>query len=76
MSYTPLSAILFILVVGAATTLTVLFWASRHGHFRNLKSGAYVIFDDDEPVGEPQDQILRSPPERSSAPSETDGASA
>jgi hypothetical protein len=25
-----------------------------------LQSGAYVIFDDDEPVGTPQDQLFRS----------------
>lgn len=55
MTYTPLVVILLVLVIGAATTLTVLFVASRRGYFRNLKSGAYVIFDDDEPVGVPQD---------------------
>jgi len=56
MTYTPLVVILIVLVIGAAATLTVLFTASRHGYFRNLKSGAYVIFDEDEPVGTPQDQ--------------------
>jgi hypothetical protein len=61
MTYLPLLAILLVLVIGAATTLTVLFYAGSHGYFRNLKSGAYVIFDEDEPVGEPQDQWFRSP---------------
>ena len=59
MTYTPLAAILAVLVFGAAVTLTILFYASQHGYFRNLKSGAYVIFDDDEPVGQPQDQLFR-----------------
>lgn len=59
MTYQPLLAILLVLVIGAATTLTVLFYAGSHGCFRNLKSGAYVIFDEDEPVGEPQDQFFR-----------------
>lgn len=59
MTYTPLAVILLVLVIGAAVTLTILFYASQHGHFRNLKSGAYVIFDDDEPVGQPQDQLFR-----------------
>lgn len=60
MTYTPLVVILIVLIVGAATTLAVLFVASRRGYFRNLKSGAYVIFDDDEPVGEPQDQFFHT----------------
>jgi hypothetical protein len=59
MTYSPLVAILAILVIGAAVTLTVLFRASQTGHFRNLKSGAYVLFDEDEPLGEAQDQLFR-----------------
>jgi hypothetical protein len=58
MTYTPLVVILLVLVIGAGITLSILFYASRHGYFRNLKSGAYVIFDDDEPVGQPQDQFF------------------
>jgi len=58
MTYTPLVVVFLVLVIGAAVTLTVLFSAQRHGYFRNLKSGAYVIFDDDEPVGQPQDQFF------------------
>ena len=61
MSYTPLITILLLLVIGAAITLTVLFYAHEQGYFDNLKSGAYVIFDEDEPVGEPQDQFFREP---------------
>jgi hypothetical protein len=56
MTYTPLVAVLAALVIGAATTLTILFAAARRGAFKNLRSGAYVIFDEDEPVGTPQDQ--------------------
>jgi hypothetical protein len=59
MSYASLTVILLVLVIGAAVTLTVLFRSSRKGHFRNLKSGAYVIFDEDEPLGEAQDQVFR-----------------
>jgi nitrogen fixation-related uncharacterized protein len=59
MTYTPLAAILAVLVIGGAVSLMILFYASQHGYFRNLKSGAYVIFDDDEPVGHPQDQLFR-----------------
>jgi len=62
MSYTPLVAILIVLVVGATITLGVLFWSAQNGEFHNLKAGAYVIFDDDEPVGESQDHVLRDRP--------------
>ncbi len=68
MSYTPLVTILLLLVAGAAATLGVLFSAYRKGYFDNLKSEAYVIFDEDEPVGEPQDQWFRES-EASSDPS-------
>lgn len=61
MSYTPLAVLLGLLFFGAATTLTILFRSLKTGEFKNLKSGAYVIFDDDEPVGQPQDQILNRP---------------
>ena len=60
MTYLPLSVILGLLFTGAALTLTVLFRSVRAGHFSNLQSGAYVIFDEDEPVGTPQDQLFRS----------------
>ncbi|MFO8099775.1 MAG: hypothetical protein R6T83_09185 [Salinibacter sp.] len=60
MSYIPLAVILMVLVVGAAATLTILFYANQKGYFRNLRAGAYLIFDDDEPVGTPQDQLLHS----------------
>ena len=58
MTFAPLIVILLVLVLGAAATLTILFRANQAGLFRNLKSGAYVIFDEDEPVGEPQDQVF------------------
>lgn len=60
MTYTPLVVILLVLVIGAAVTLTILFYAQRHGYFRNLKSEAYTIFDEEEPVGQPQDQFFRN----------------
>lgn len=63
MSFTPLLAIVALLAIGAAVTLTILFRASQAGMFRNLKAGAYVIFDEDEPVGEPQDQLFNRDPE-------------
>lgn len=59
MSYVPLAAILALLVVGAAATLSILFYAINEGYFENVKSGAYVIFDRDEPVGQAQDQFFR-----------------
>lgn len=65
MTYAPLGVILAILVLGAAGTLTVLFYASQKGYFRNLKAEAYLIFDEDEPLGTPQDQLFRDADNRS-----------
>lgn len=75
MTYAPLLAIIAVLVLGAAATLTVLFYANTEGHFDNLKAGAYVIFDDDEPVGEPQDLLFQNEDDASS-PTEADAPSA
>lgn len=79
MSYLPLATILLLLFTGAALTLTVLFRAVQAGHFSNLQSGAYVIFDDDEPVGTPQDQLFRDAPHddapHDDAPDASPGAS-
>lgn len=58
MTYVPLLTIFVILITGAAITLTVLFRSIQDGQFSNLESGAYVIFDEDEPVGVPQDQLF------------------
>ena len=74
MTYTPLATILVVLVIGAAVTLAILFYASRHGYFRNLKSGAYVIFDNEEPVGQPQDQLFRPPGDKDDPSSPTPSA--
>ncbi|PEN06225.1 hypothetical protein CRI93_10385 [Longimonas halophila] len=74
MTYLPLAAILALLFTGAAVTLTVLFRSIRAGHFSNLQSGAYVIFDDDEPVGTPQDQLFRASHSASHDASDTDGS--
>ena len=62
MTYLPLAVILGLLFTGAAVTLSILFRSVKAGHFSNLQSGAYVIFDDDEPVGTPQDQFFRDAP--------------
>lgn len=56
MSYTPIIAIITVLLIGIAIAIFAMLWANRDGQFDNLKSGAYVMFDDDEPLGEAQDQ--------------------
>ncbi len=77
MSYAPLGLLLAVLVIGAAATLTVLFYASQKGYFRNLEAEAYMIFDEDEPLGTPQDQVLHPSDDRppSKAPPASDGES-
>lgn len=56
MSYTPIIAIIAVLLIGIAIAIFAMLWANRDGQFENLKSGAYVMFDEDEPLGEAQDQ--------------------
>ena len=58
MTYAPLLVVVGVLVLGAGVTLTVLFRADRAGLFRRLSAGAYVLFDEAEPPGVPQDQLF------------------
>jgi len=48
-----LLAIGFFLLGGSA--LGAFFWAVRNGQLQDLSSGAEVIFDEDEPIGEATD---------------------
>jgi nitrogen fixation-related uncharacterized protein len=35
-----------------------LYWATKKGQLQNLEEGAKVIFDEEEPIGKPTDQVL------------------
>ncbi len=45
----------FVLGLSAAFALG---WAGRTGQFSNMKAGSEIIFDKDEPIGTPTDQVL------------------
>lgn len=49
-----------------ASAVYGLYWASKKGQLQNLEDGAKVIFDEEEPLGEPTDQILNKarPPKK------------
>lgn len=53
-----------------ASAIYGLQWASKNGQLRDLEEGAKVIFDDEEPVGRPTDQVLRQPKAGVIAPTE------
>jgi nitrogen fixation-related uncharacterized protein len=44
-----------------ASAVYGLYWASKKGQLQNLEDGAKVIFDDEEPLGQPTDQTLNQP---------------
>lgn len=58
----PLAALIVILIAMIAGSLALagFVWAIRTKQFsiRQLNKGAYQIFDEDEPVGQPQDMIF------------------
>ncbi len=59
----------FLLIFGSmfalgATAVLALYWAGRNGQFANMKKGAQVIFDEDEPVGEPTDLVFETRKEK------------
>jgi len=59
----PLAALIVILIalVAGALALAAFVWAIRTKQFsiKQLNEGAYLVFDDEEPVGTPQDMIFR-----------------
>lgn len=41
----------------SGSALVAFYWAAKTGQFRNLRQGAQVIFDEDEPIGQPTDHF-------------------
>lgn len=60
----PLAALIVIIValVAGALALSAFIWAIRTKQFsiQQLNQGAYLVFDDEEPVGIPQDMIFKT----------------
>ncbi len=46
----------------ASTAVWALYWAAKDGQFRNMEQGATVIFDEEEPIGQPTDQVFKKKP--------------
>lgn len=51
----------------SGSAIAVFYWAAKTGQFRNLRKGSEVIFDHDEPIGQPTDAFpghssRKSPP--------------
>jgi nitrogen fixation-related uncharacterized protein len=60
----PIAIVIIVsfLVVGGALTLAGFVWAVQTKQFsiKQLNEGAMLIFDEDEPVGRPQDLIFKN----------------
>lgn len=67
----PFAAVVVIAIAlfAGALGLAAFLWAIRTRQFsiQQLNQGASVIFDDDEPLGKPQDQIFTKPDGKSKA---------
>jgi len=59
----PIAIVIIVsfLVVGGALTLAGFVWAVQTKQFsiKQLNEGAKLIFDDDEPIGTPQDMVFK-----------------
>jgi nitrogen fixation-related uncharacterized protein len=68
----PIAVVIIVsfLVVGGALTLAGFVWAvhSKQFSIKQLNEGATLIFDDDEPIGTPQDMIFQNSAHDSSDP--------
>jgi cbb3-type cytochrome oxidase maturation protein len=56
----PLAALIliFLLFLGASLAIGALFWSVRNKQFKDLNAGAYVIFDEEEPIGKMTDNVF------------------
>jgi cbb3-type cytochrome oxidase maturation protein len=45
------------LIFLSGSALIAFTWAAKTGQFKDLKKGANVIFDEDEPIGKPTDRF-------------------
>lgn len=59
----PLAGLILILValLGGAMAMFAFLWAVRSKQFKDLSSGAYAIFDEEEPVGKMTDNTFGFP---------------
>ncbi len=61
----PFAAVIVIVIalIAGAFALAAFVWAIRTKQFslEQLNKGAYLVFDDDEPVGRPQDMLFGQP---------------
>ncbi len=45
------------LIFLSGSALLAFYWAAKDGQFSNLEQASEVIFDEDEPVGQPTDRF-------------------
>ncbi len=59
----PLAGLILILValIGGIMAMGAFIWAVRTKQFKDLNAGAYVIFDEEEPVGKMTDNTFGFP---------------
>ncbi len=59
----PLAGLILILIalIGGVMAMAAFIWAVRTKQFKDLNAGAYVIFDEEEPVGKVTDNTFGFP---------------
>lgn len=67
-AYIPVVVIAMAIFTSAVYAL---YWALKHHQFKELDRGADVIFDDEEPIGQPTDFYPGRSPKSVPAPVET-----
>ena len=56
--FTAIVIVTITMIVASIVTLFAFSWAASHDQFEDLDEAAEVIFDADEPIGEPTDPEL------------------
>lgn len=55
------TVIILVILIGGIIAIGAFIWAVRNKQFSDMNSGAYVIFDDEEPVGNLTDNTFGQP---------------
>ncbi len=71
----PLAGLILILIalIGGTMAMVAFIWAVRAKQFKDLNAGAYVIFDEEEPVGKMTDNTFGFPESEKSPTSKKGG---
>jgi len=67
--YNPTYTFIAVAIAAAiVAALAAFYYAARNGQLKNLEEGSKIIFDEQEPIGQPTDSFPGSKPTQAASP--------